>query len=66
MNTFIFDMDGVIVDSEYTYFKSKTDILHEEGHDVPDSYHYQFMGTTPVFMWQISAVKKLFKKMVCS
>ncbi|AYW49876.1 haloacid dehalogenase [Tetragenococcus halophilus] len=52
MNTFIFDMDGVIVDSEYTYFKSKTDILHEEGHDVSDSYHYQFMGTTPVFMWQ--------------
>ncbi|GMA46496.1 HAD family hydrolase [Tetragenococcus muriaticus] len=52
MNTFIFDMDGVIVDSEYTYFNSKSDILHEEGHDVPDSYHYQFMGTTPNFMWQ--------------
>ncbi|WP_371859841.1 HAD family hydrolase [Tetragenococcus koreensis] len=53
MNTFIFDMDGVIVDSEYTYFKSKTDILHEAGHDVPVSYQYQFMGTTSDFMWQI-------------
>lgn len=52
MNTFIFDMDGVIVDSEYTYFKSKTDILHEAGHDVPVSYQYQFMGTTSDFMWQ--------------
>lgn len=53
MNTFIFDMDGVIVDSEYTYFKSKTDILHEAGHDVPVSYQYQFMGITSDFMWQI-------------
>lgn len=52
MNTFIFDMDGVLVDSEYTYFKSKTDILHEAGHDVPVSYQYQFMGTTSDFMWQ--------------
>ncbi|MDN6641170.1 MAG: HAD-IA family hydrolase [Tetragenococcus sp.] len=52
MNTFIFDMDGVIVDSEYTYFKSKSDILHEAGHDVPVSYHYQFMGTTSDVMWQ--------------
>ncbi|MCF1686083.1 HAD family hydrolase [Tetragenococcus halophilus] len=52
MNTFIFDMDGVIVDSEYTFFKSKTDILREEGHDVPVSYQYQFMGTTADFMWQ--------------
>ncbi|GMA09302.1 haloacid dehalogenase [Tetragenococcus halophilus subsp. flandriensis] len=52
MNTFIFDMDGVIVDSEYTFFKSKTDILREEGYEVPVSYQYQFMGTTADFMWQ--------------
>ncbi len=29
MKRIIFDMDGVLVDSEYTYLQSKTDILHE-------------------------------------
>ncbi len=29
----IFDMDGVIVDSEYTFLESKTQILLDEGID---------------------------------
>lgn len=45
MQTVIFDMDGVLVDSEYTFFKSKSDMLAEAGHPVETSYHYQFMGT---------------------
>lgn len=48
----IFDMDGVIVDSEYTFFQAKTAILREEGITVDESYHYQFMGTTGQFMWE--------------
>ena len=40
--TVIFDMDGVIVDSEYTFLESKTAMLHSEGHLVDESYHYQF------------------------
>lgn len=52
MPTVIFDMDGVIVDSEYTFLESKTAMLHSEGHLVDESYHYQFMGTTAEFMWE--------------
>ena len=52
MQTVIFDMDGVLVDSEYTFFKSKSDMLAEAGHPVETSYHYQFMGTTFTFMWE--------------
>ena len=48
----IFDMDGVLVDSEYTYFQSKSQILSEAGHEVEDSYHFQFMGTTSDYMWE--------------
>ena len=53
MKKIIFDMDGVIVDSEYTYLESKTQILNEAGYDKPISYQYQFMGTTYEFMWQV-------------
>lgn len=52
MQTVIFDMDGVLVDSEYTFFKSKSDMLKEAGHPVATSYHYQFMGTTFTYMWE--------------
>jgi len=40
------------VDSEYTFFESKTQILHEAGFMKEVSYQYQFMGTTNEFMWQ--------------
>ncbi|KHD45244.1 HAD family hydrolase [Streptococcus hongkongensis] len=48
----IFDMDGVIVDSEYTFLSSKTKMLLERDIDTDESYQYQFMGTTFEFMWQ--------------
>lgn len=47
----IFDMDGVLVDSEYTFLESKTEILKESGFEKPVSYQYQFMGTTFEYMW---------------
>lgn len=52
LEAIIFDMDGVLVDSEYTYFQSKSQILREAGHEVEDSYHFQFMGTTSDYMWE--------------
>ncbi|MGX7196809.1 HAD family hydrolase [Enterococcus olivae] len=52
IDTIIFDMDGVIVDSEYTFLRSKTEMLREAGHDKEESYQFQFMGTTADFMWQ--------------
>lgn len=48
----IFDMDGVLVDSEYTFLESKTDILKDAGFPKDISYQYQFMGTTFDYMWQ--------------
>lgn len=56
MNTIIFDMDGVLIDSEYTYLESKTSILNDAGYDKDISYQYQFMGTTYDYMW--STMKK--------
>lgn len=47
----IFDMDGVLVDSEYTFLTSKTEILKAAGFPKEVSYQYQFMGTTFEFMW---------------
>lgn len=52
LEAIIFDMDGVLVDSEYTYFQSKSQILKEAGHEVEESYHFQFMGTTSEYMWE--------------
>lgn len=54
MNTIRFSMDGVLINSEYTYFESKTNILNDAGYDVgvSVSYQYQFMGTTYNYMWQ--------------
>lgn len=52
LEAIIFDMDGVLVDSEYTFLESKTQILKEAGFPMAISYQYQFMGTTFEFMWQ--------------
>lgn len=49
----IFDMDGVIVDSEYTFLSSKTQMLLDRGIDTDESYQYQFMGTTFDYMWRV-------------
>lgn len=51
MKAVIFDMDGVLVDSEYTFLESKTALLREAGYEKDISYQYQFMGTTFDFMW---------------
>ncbi|MGT2666944.1 HAD family hydrolase [Streptococcus rifensis] len=49
----IFDMDGVIVDSEYIFLTTKTQMLLDRGIDTDESYQYQFMGTTFDHMWQV-------------
>ncbi|MGL4695327.1 HAD family hydrolase [Enterococcus larvae] len=51
MKAVIFDMDGVLVDSEYTFLESKTALLKDAGYEKDVSYQYQFMGTTFEFMW---------------
>ncbi|MHA6603881.1 HAD family hydrolase [Aerococcus urinae] len=53
MQAVLFDMDGVLVDSEYTYLETKTQMLRDRGIDKDESYQYQFMGTTHEHMWQV-------------
>lgn len=47
----IFDMDGVLIDTEYTFLESKFELLKDAGYDKDISYQYQFMGTTYESMW---------------
>lgn len=47
----IFDMDGVIADSEYFNIKAKHVILHNAGVEVDWHYHDKFLGTTHEYMW---------------
>lgn len=48
----IFDMDGVIVDSEYAFQASEVETLRRAGIDVDVSHQYPYMGTTSIYMWQ--------------
>ena len=50
----IFDMDGVISDSERFYVGIKDTVLAHFGiTDVPYEYHMQFMGTTHADQWKV-------------
>ncbi|MFC3932535.1 HAD family hydrolase [Streptococcus dentapri] len=49
----IFDMDGVLVDSEYIFSRVKTAMLRQRGHDVNESYQDQFIGMTYEAEWTI-------------
>lgn len=48
----IFDMDGVISDSEYINILAKHKLLQSLGIEVDWHYHDQFLGTTYEFMWE--------------
>lgn len=48
----IFDMDGVIADSEYLNVKAKHILLQREGIEVDWHYHDQYFGTTHEYMWE--------------
>lgn len=48
----IFNMDGVISDSEYVNILAKHKLLQSLGIEVDWNYHDQFLGTTYEFMWE--------------
>ncbi|MFD0898535.1 HAD family hydrolase [Loigolactobacillus binensis] len=48
----IFDMDGVILDSEPQIIEAKQQVLHKYGIDQPETYHYKFMGMSFQAIWQ--------------
>lgn len=54
----IFDMDGVLIDSEKFYMKSEQQIVESFGKEVEIDYFRQFCGTTQDHIW--SNIKKDF------
>lgn len=52
LEAIIFDMDGVLIDSEYSYFEAKDSLLKDAGIMVPSSYHSKFMGTSYQHTWE--------------
>jgi len=55
----IFDMDGVIIDSEPVHLKLEYEIYNELGIDVTREEHSTFVGTTSHYMWD--TLKKKYK-----
>ena len=59
MKGVIFDMDGVIIDSEPIHIKLERELLEECGGDYSKITHADFMGTTDAEMW--GTFKEQFK-----
>jgi beta-phosphoglucomutase family hydrolase len=47
----IFDMDGVIIDSEPIHFKVEKRLFEDLGLAISDDEHHSFVGTTSRWMW---------------
>lgn len=59
MKAIIFDMDGVIIDSEPMHKKIEVELLEELGGTVTEEEHMTYTGTTDEHMW--SSFKKKFQ-----
>lgn len=59
MKAIIFDMDGVIIDSEPMHKKIEVELLEELGGTVTEEEHMTYTGTTDEYMW--SSFKKKFQ-----
>ncbi|QQY80324.1 HAD superfamily hydrolase (TIGR01509 family)/HAD superfamily hydrolase (TIGR01549 family) [Keratinibaculum paraultunense] len=64
MKAIIFDMDGVIIDSEPLHCKLEREILKELGGKITEEEHNAFIGTTDYHMWSILKEKFNIKKPV--
>ncbi|MBZ2174433.1 HAD family phosphatase [Schnuerera sp. xch1] len=58
MKAIIFDMDGVIVNSEPLHFELERELLKELGGNISKEEHDKFVGTTDYNMW--TAFRKQF------
>ncbi len=47
----IFDMDGVLVDTEPSYFQSNTVLFRELGFSLPEAEYAAFVGSSSYRMW---------------
>jgi beta-phosphoglucomutase family hydrolase len=55
----IFDMDGVIIDSEPAHVKLENEIFKEYGIFIDEEEHNSFVGTTSHYMWR--TIKNKYK-----
>lgn len=62
MQTVIFDMDGVIINSERMHFKALQKTLSEQGVLIGFPYYSQFIGSTVTHMWDVLERKFHFTK----
>src|SRR5262249_40298724 len=53
IQTVIFDMDGVIIDSEPIHFKIENEIFQELNISVSKEEHHSYVGTSSLNMWQV-------------
>lgn len=53
LKAFIFDMDGVIIDSEPLHFETDKMVMKEFGVEVSDEELTSFVGTTNPYMWSV-------------
>jgi HAD superfamily hydrolase (TIGR01509 family) len=60
----IFDMDGVLVDSELEHLKVETNILKTLGIEISEEEHNKFVGTTAKYMWSYIKKKYHIKKSI--
>lgn len=51
LKAIIFDMDGVIINSEPLHFELEKEILEELGGTITQEEHNSFVGTTDYHMW---------------
>ncbi len=48
----IFDMDGVLIDSEPVHYQANRKLMESMGYELPYEYYKQFIGSTCTRMWQ--------------
>jgi len=58
INAVIFDLDGVLIDSEPLHAMADTQLLIESGINIPQNYFDRFVGWTNKAMWE--QIKKEF------
>lgn len=52
LKAIIFDMDGVLVDSEPLHYKANVNLLRKKGIELDYDYYKQFIGSTNPHMWK--------------
>ncbi|MBQ4069720.1 MAG: GNAT family N-acetyltransferase [Lachnospiraceae bacterium] len=48
----IFDMDGVLIDSEPVHYQANKQLMENMGYEISYEYYKQFIGSTCTRMWQ--------------